>query len=92
MGQIYKLFQKNRVYMAHFTHYLILKRCKRLYLYAIFGKLFLFKNTLEITIDFRMWIQLTFNLKGSPEGHRQKKKHLRFSRKCLTFSGGPGRA
>ena len=25
MGQIYKLFLKNRVYMAHFTHYLILK-------------------------------------------------------------------
>ena len=73
MGQIYKLFLKNWVYMAHFTHYLILKRCKRLYLYAIFDNLFLFKNTLEITIDFRMWIQLTFDLKGSPEGHRKRK-------------------
>ena len=45
-----------------------------------------FKNTLEITIDFRMWIQLTFDLKGSPEGHRQKKKHLQETRKCLIFS------
>ena len=86
MRQIYEVFLKNRAYRAHFTHYLILKRCKRLYLYAIFGNLFLFKNTLEITIDFRMWIQLTFDLKGSPEGHRQKKKHLRVSRKCLIFS------
>lgn len=33
-----------------------------------------------------MWIQLTFDLKGSPEGHQQKKKHLRVSRKCLIFS------
>ena len=43
-------------------------------------------NSHKITPHFKKEKEVTFALKRSPEGHREKKKHLRSIRKCLIFN------
>ena len=43
-------------------------------------------NSQKITLRFRRLHRVTFASKRSPEGHLQKKKHLRKTRKCLIFN------
>ena len=45
-----------------------------------------FLNSQKITLRFRRLRKVTFAPKRSPEGHQEKKKHLRETRKCLIFS------